>query len=493
MSLNQTSELRIPDLQAGVNFLSRIPVTDAALAEKQLVHFLDALLAQPLAAGVMFSLLEQARTPVEFFSGELAGAFQNKPLPLTDQDEASFQQTLALWRHMEQAYAVCARQSPDEHLRPQQQLRQMATLLQRCLYYRGKIILEHYRARRDLPLGTWRDLHGYYEAVEKWGVAHTPVDDAVQKNTSATHCAAAYITLLLVDIAGAYSYCAHDLALIQRWASHWASLVSLQALDDEELPSYAVELRKDAPLHPMGSAEGLGADARCLDTTRLGLHIYHLLGQLNQGSSAAQLGLGETSSAHVIRLLNRLVRPWTQSASPRRFRRFPTSGTVRVALGFAAMHACISNPAAEAPLDEWSVINHSANGFRLIRSCHGQEIAYAQLMALLPHDGEQFLLCRTSWLMQEEQIALVAGVAMLPGMPVAISVRMVGTDAGYLPAFILPATPVVRAEASLILPLGLYQAGQLIEVCAHDESLQVRLLSVVERGVDYERVSYEPA
>jgi hypothetical protein len=81
------------------------------------------------------------------------------------------------------------------------------------------------------------------------------------------------------------------------------------------------------------------ADARRLDTARLGLQISHMLSaSFVSASTPSQLGLGEETSGHVIKLLEHLSRPWTQLASPRRFRRFATQGAARVAVGFEAMH-----------------------------------------------------------------------------------------------------------------------------------------------------------
>jgi hypothetical protein len=394
------------------------------------------------------------------------------------------------------------------------------------------IILEHFHARRELPAGVWLDLHGYFETAEEWGVAYTPVEDALENSLQATHCAAAYSTLLLIDIASPYSNSVRNLGLIRRWAGMWAPLISIHKLDDDlEVPPYVVELMKDAPLHPSAVAERLGGDARRLDTTRLGLQINHMLSQLRQRITPAQLGLGEETMGHVIQLLEHLLRPWTQSASPRKFRRFATEGVARVAIGFEAMHFFVSGktfeqpdsanaysrsefdklftfreqedpgqgmsirPQITFPLDEWSVINHSANGFRLGRSCAGQKITHGQMIAVCPHDGEYFLLAQATWLMQEETGGLIVGLATLPGMPVGIGVRLASNSAGvrdrYIRAFMLPPVPAVKEEGSLVLPAGFYQASRVLEVFAGEETWQLRMNHVLQRGTDFDRVSYQ--
>lgn len=516
----------VPDRQTGLDFLSALPLANPAEAEQGLLQFLDRLLANPLAVGDMLPLLERARAPVNFVEEESARRYCNKPLPLSDAEEAGFLRVVSIWRRMEQAYALCARlQASDSH-HPQS----LAVLLQRCLFYAGRVIHEHYRARRELPPGVWLALHGYYATAEKSGVAMTPVEDALENSRQSTHCSAAYVTLLLLDMASPYRHSVRHLNLIRRWAGMWAPLVSVHALaDDEEVPPCLVELTKDAPLHPMGRSESLGPDARSIDTTRLGLQIDHLLGQLHQRIKPSQLGLGEETGSQVQELLARLSKPWTQSAAPRKFRRFAATGGARLATGFEAMHYHVgkkpftqpshaqaysrdafdtlftfrdrvdpardlsSKPHQDFPADEWSVINHSANGFRLSRSRAGQRIAHAQLLALMPHDGERFLLCRTRWLMQEADGRLAIGADLLPGMPTALGVRLAGTGERYVPAFLLPPVPATKEPASLVVPPGMYMAQRLIEIFAGTENRQLRLLQVIERGTDYERISYEPA
>lgn len=522
----------IPDLQTGMDYLAQLSLANPLVAERQLMRFLDGLLIAPPDPGILLALLEQARTPMCFVEEEMSRRYHNKSLPLAGEEESFFQQVMLAWQKMGKAYALCARMEAPETDNPQY-VSLVATILHRCLYYNGMVILEHYRARRELPAGIWLEFHGYYESAESWGVAYTPVEDVLENNLQATHCAAAYTTLLLIDIASPYSNSVRNLNLIRRWANLWAPLVSIHRLDDDlELPPYIIELMKDAPLHPTPEViDSPDAEVRRFDTTRLGLQISHMLSQLRQRVTPSQLGLGEETSGHVISLLEHLSRPWTQSASPRRFRRFATEGMARVAVGFEAMHFCVTGQAFEQPdsaatysrgdfdqlftfrdradpgqalairpvvsfpVDEWAVINHSANGFRLGRSSAGQKLSHGQLIVVCPHDGEHFLLAQVSWLMQEKNGGLVAGVATLPGLPVGIGVRDVieggVSNERYVRAFLLPAVPAIDAVESVVLPPGMYQASRVLEVFAGEEtSWRLRMNHVLQRGSDFDRISY---
>lgn len=530
-TVNETP-LEISDLRSGTDYLDHLSLANPVLAERQLMHFLDSLLVAPPEPVVLLALLEQARAPLCFVEEEMARRYHSRALPLGNEEESYFQQVVTAWRKMGKAYALCASlQQPDAE-NPQYQA-MVATILHRCLYYTGMVILEHYRARRELPPGIWLDLHGFYESAEEWGVAYLPVEDVLESSLLATHCAAAYSTLLLIEIASPYSNSVRNLNLIRRWAGMWAPLVSIHKLtNDLEVPPYIIELMTDTPLHPVAHTEEPTENARRLDTSRLSLQITHMLSQLHQRITPSQLGLGEETSAHVVALLDHLSRPWSQAASPRRFRRFATEGIAHVAVGFDAMYFCIAGkelgqpdsaaaysrgefdelftfrdrvepgqalsikPHVSFPVDEWSVINHSANGFRLARSCVGQRILHGQLMVLRPHDGAHFLLVQVTWLMQEESGGLVVGVLTLPGMPIGIGVRIAGSGAAsverYGSGFMLPAVPSIGEEASIVLPSGMYQASRILDFYIDGESPgQLRMNHVLQRGADFDRISYQ--
>src|SRR5574343_1533823 len=341
--------LQIVEIQDGTDYLAQLSLANPVLAVRPLLHFLDSLLAAPPEPGILFSLLEQARAPLCFVEEEMARRYHNRALPLANEEENYFQMVVTAWRKMGKAYALCARLEQPDTQNPQY-VALVATILHRCLYYTGMIILEHYRARRELPPGIWLDLHGFYETAEEWGVAYTPVEDVLESSLQATHCAAAYTTLALIDMASPYSNSVRNLNLIRRGAGLWAPLVSVHKLDDDmEVPAYVIELMKDLPLHPTAVTEEIGRDFRRLDTSRLGLQINHMLSQLRQRIRPSQLGLGEETSGNVIALLEHLSRPWSQLASPRRFRRFATEGVARVAVGFEAMHFCVTGQEFEQP------------------------------------------------------------------------------------------------------------------------------------------------
>lgn len=98
--------------------------------------------------------------------------------------------------------------------------------------------------------------------------------------------------------------------------------------------------------------------------------------------------------------------------------------------------------------------------------------------------------------MQDDTGGLIVGVATLPGMPTGIGVRIasskIGNQERYVRAFLLPPVQTIKEEGSIVLPPGMYQAGRVVEVFTGDETVgQLRLNHILQRGADYDRISYQ--
>ena len=191
----------IPDFQTGSDIIARLPLANPAQAALDLERLLDSLMAMPPESETYFRLLEHARLPITFVTEDLAKRYVNKPLPLGDIEEDVFLQVTTLWRKAARAYAHCAeKDSPDDHGAAHAQ--RVAMLLHRCIQNTGMSIVEHLRARRELPWGLWLDLHGYYASAEEWNIATLAISDPLEPLGRSTHIQAAYVSFLLCDMAG---------------------------------------------------------------------------------------------------------------------------------------------------------------------------------------------------------------------------------------------------------------------------------------------------
>jgi hypothetical protein len=108
-------------------------------------------------------------------------------------------------------------------------------------------------------------------------------------------------------------------------------------------------------------------------------------------------------------------------------------------------------------------------------------------------DAKSFQLGQLRWLLATDSGDLVCGVRLLPGLPLAAAVRGTGvnaTDEKYVQAIALAAVPALKAPPTLVLAPGWFRPKRVVEA-AIQKPMRVRLLEVIERGTDFERVAYE--
>ena len=484
------------NLQTGLDIIASLPLANAQQAHLEIKEFLDGLLKAPPEIDVYTELLEQLRPSLCFVVEDLARHFVNRPLPLGDVEEESFRQAIIIWIKMARSYAACAKLMRPEKTTEQQS--RFALILHRCIYYMGMALVEHQRARREQPPELWGDLYRYYAGAEKRGVALLPVPDALDPQGRDPHCASAFLSLLLYELANPYSLSPSDQNLVRTWADNWSTLVSLhRVLPQEAPPPFVVDLVKNTGLRP--PVAGHQAEhVRRLDTSRLAAHLKEIRQQLERKVSPAKIGLGASCSiAQCKRLLEQLEHPWSQAPAPREFPRRATSGEARLGVGFAAAYTCVSGKMPSTPdhdqaAEAWHTLDQSANGFRLSRGAAGEKVTHGQMLAICPHDGVRFLLAQVSWLMQKRQGGLTAGVVVLSGLPEAIELRalsptdsLAGTRAQ---AFLLPAISI-SAKSSLVIPQGWHQADRIVERTTNPKQ-RLRLKRLIESGTDFEQVRF---
>ena len=123
----------------------------------------------------------------------------------------------------------------------------------------------------------------------------------------------------------------------------------------------------------------------------------------------------------------------------------------------------------------------------------GRRMAHGQLVGVRPADGKNFQLGQVRWLMATDAGDLYCGVKLLPGLPLAAAVRGAGvgaTEERYVQAVALAAVPALEAPPTLVTAPGWFKPKRVIEA-AIGKPLRLRLLEVLERGTDFERLSYE--
>lgn len=148
------------------------------------------------------------------------------------------------------------------------------------------------------------------------------------------------------------------------------------------------------------------------------------------------------------------------------------------------------------PLETWNLENESIMGAKLRRSdTFGGRLHYNQLIAVRPDDAAAFMLGTTAWVNVTHSGQLQTGVRFMPGTAEPVSIRATGVNMTvsdkYVPAFLLGAVPALKAPASLVIPRDWFHPNRVVEVLHQNKDKQnVKMGFSVERGIDYERVSF---
>ena len=521
--------------KACLALLHEINATDAEEASRVLMDLLDGLAATPPEPEGHLQVLEEARPTLEFVLGEASKRYASRPLPPASAEEEVLQKVTHLWSVMSANYSLVAEKILAQSLSGGAE--QKALLAQRRVHYHAQVMIEFFRARREMPSGLWKALHDQYLAAEQADIADIRVTDSLNEALGAQSIKDSYVAALLIDAASPYSRTPREFSWLVRWALKFAPYCLIQ--DGEKVPEKASSLvldqASDKGLHPVAQKVP-EKRLRYLDTTKLAAHIQSLVSQLKKGANAASLGLGDDCvQPTCARLLVSLYRPWGLGASGRRFPRHRSKQQIRICTDLLAAAFFISGKeftqegrpkimdftrtealltlgervdegdlsddkmelrAAQLgyTLETWDVIDQSGAGFKMVREEGQSRVEHRQLLGLRIPKGERLLLAEVSWLQYSRDGILGAGISILPSPPSVISVRIVGNERSsrdqFRLGFIVPPVPAFKTEISLLIPAGWFQVDRRLLVQSDDASWYARLDRLVSRGSNFDRVSF---
>lgn len=518
-----------------LDLLRTLHPIDFRTTHDTLTHIVGRLLGARPAPNQHLEVLEAARDTLYFAQGEMARAYTARPLPPSHDAEHVLERVVALWQAMAQSYAVIAAADAREGTLEDQR----ALLAQRRVCCEGMALMEYFRAHRELPTGMWRAVHASYQDAVRSGLARVRVADPLNEVWRAQSPHEAYVAILLVDLANPYGRSERELNWVIRWAQRFAPYCALDTnIEDQKPSTYGVDTAADSSLRPLGLLPRTPTLLR-FDGSNLAVQIQAVLAQFKRGVKPAALGLGEdcpTSAS--ARLLLSLYRPWGLASSGRRFPRRARAGQVELtgdwlAIGFALGGKLFETPHATTttirrqwsddialitfgdrasritptaargqPLhadfesEHWQVLDQSVGGFRLQHAGDGVRLEHHQLVGIRPLDAEQLLLADISWLMYRSEGMLEVGVSVLPGIPRVVSVRPQAASGRREPlhqAFLLPPSPALKSDGSLVLPAMWFQADRIIELHEGGTPRRVCLRKLLLRGTNFDQCSFEPA
>ncbi len=505
-------------------WLENVPLANVSTAQHQLLVQVEEFNRYACGAKERLEVLEAIREAVNFVQIEQAKRFTNRALPMLQPEAAVFADTIELWEQMRLGYLRCL-EADQASLRAQR-----ALICQRALAYSGLRMFHHYRAYRQVPGRDWHGLHRLYARAEALGVTDEPVRDYLNRDVYESSPRIAYMRAVLMGMCSPNELVPRQLTFVAYLLERWADKVEVSKtpLQEGELPPLVVDYAGERCAERGADA---GAEPRYLDARRLAKSLRNRVALLRKGESPSRLALGEDCVQPSCELLLVfLYRQWCQARMPRAIERSRATDAAQACTDIAAIHYYISgsvfrgattfkeltskqreeiatfgrvstrneedyNVAQGFLLEHWRLEDESSQGLKLMRRAGtpGRRMAHGQLIGVRPGDGKNFQLGLVRWLMATDQGDLHCGVKLLPGLPLAAAVRAIGINAAdqkYVQAIALAAVPALNAPPTLVMSAGWFKPKRVIEA-AIGRVLRVRLLEALERGNDFERVSYE--
>jgi hypothetical protein len=512
-------------------WLEHVPLANVGTAQHQILSQLEELNCFPASAAVRLAVMETLREAVQFVQIEQAKRFTNRALPMAAAEATVFEDTTELWEEMRLGYLRCL----DAAVNGESGMRSQAALVcQRALAYSGLRMFHHYRAYREVPPEAWRGLHEAYACAERLGIVDDPVKDFLNRDVHDTSPRVAYARAVLMAMSNPNELTQRQLTFVTYLLERWAVKLDVHSqpvAEGEGLLPLIADLAGDSCPERAEPATSGAVEPRYLDTRKLAKSLRNRVALLRKGESPSRLALGEDCvQPSCEQLLVFLYRQWCQPKPGRATDRKTAGATAEACSELPAIHYYITGRSFRQPgdqkeltqkqrdeiatfgrvstrdeddyseahgfaLERWQIEDESAQGLRMVRraSDPGRRCTHGQLMVVRPADAKSFMLGQLRWLMAAQNGDLHAGMKLLPGLPAGTAVRPTGLNVQvekFVQALALGAVQAIGSPPTLVLPVGWYKPGRVVEL--HGETSQrVRLTELVERGSDFERVAYE--
>ncbi len=521
------------DAAGCAQWLGQLQLTNLHAAHGVLRTQLGEFNRYPMRGLERLHTLELLRETVASVQADYAKKLVAKKLPLGKDELTVFVSIIGLWQGMVTGYQRClqAYMAGDAQLAPHG-----ALLCQRGLLYSGLQIFEYLCTGYEFDGKLWSQLHALYAFSEEQGFQLEEVADGLNGNIRTASCRSVYVKLLLACHAYRAELTRKQLQLLDRWLTLWSPGISVERTctrSKGDAPPLAIDLDSPQGLMPLRHVNPSG-NVRYLAMVPLSklLRVKAIL--LQQGQSPQQLDLGEgCNSTDCMEFLNYLLQCWCEGRGERLAERHGEMQQAQMCYGMETCFAYIANKPFKQPgkssvvdtisrkqiesfgrvlsdtnrhnlaemgflLETWQVQDESTLGLRMLREENtGARLGPNQLVAVYTARADAFMLGVISWVRVTQIGRLHAGMRYLPGVPQTIAMKATGVNLSvsdkYVAALLLPAMDALKIPASLIIPRDWFQPRRVVEIIPADkQNLNVRMEFSVEKGLDYERVSFTP-
>ncbi|MHB8454670.1 MAG: hypothetical protein ACYDDO_08190 [Acidiferrobacterales bacterium] len=531
------------------DWLASLPLADSFATAQQLYRALYGLNRHDVDFKDRLELMELYAQPVASVSEALQTTKTHLNLPLNPKARqlSEFLQKL----HTEMAYGykyVIRDLSRSRNLWGKKPAPALAA--ERAIHHLGEMLLRCYQVYMPYPAGVWREIHTLYHLVEQ----SDALDDSLSGSREGTGARVAvrstYLRVVLLGLCGPYQLPQDECINVNAFLFSWAGKASIGPASDiaDPVGHFLVDLTADSPamLFPKDVKLKAAPYLRALSTIGLARTVHDFINQLKNGKSPRLLNIGtdciDVTGADMLR---RMVRFWGLAARRQYSRRARHESQLSVCVGLKALHffssgqkpfappeaqsaesAAVpiasletggdvafidldttSDPLAQSIADPmllssagemyrtvaWRIRDESAAGLSLLYRGGGAVVRVGDLLGIHDPDSGAWRVGVARWLKSPVAGELEMGVEMLAPAAFPAAVQLIGdgtSDARYVQALRLGATPALHQPATLLLDRGMAPPGRdlyLLDGTDRDAPRRVRIMKLIERTGSFEQ------
>ncbi len=495
-----------------------LPLTKTVEAGKQLLEFLEDVNRAKFSADERLIFIDTITPILCVVFEELEATYAYSSLPMPTRQLDAFQLARKLAVECSFTYKLVLMERSSKFLKFNAK-KNIGPNLYRAMYYAAAQILQCYKTYHPVPHGVWAELHQLFGFAEDSDLVTEPVDFINENQRAAqakTTIGEVYVETCLVSLADPYRLMYKEVDRVQEVLGRNRAMVDFRNDSEGANPNELFVIALDGDQAPKPVIQGTRAAAggsvlRILETKRL---IERLKQRAQPGANNNNATLAQSRATHDMSdLIQRLLRLWGDPPK-RQFRRNPASATLALCSGIKGIAyfaereleqaqaeteddsavyegrntmPLITIPqddaAKQVGVEEWQVLNQSANGLRLHRRQGGSvAVTVGEAVGVRFIGGRTWNMGVVRWLTLLEGDALEFGLELVS--PAATSVTIEATIGGGnrpIPALLL-APPHSETESDEILTLpDTFSDLREFTINDHGHQYTVRASTLMER------------
>jgi cyclic-di-GMP-binding protein len=495
-----------------------LPLTKTIESGNAILASLSAINRAKLPADERMALAEIYRPIIHVILDELDAIYAFASLPLPAKQQEAFDLAHALSSESAFPYKALVLERTGKFLGFGNK-KSLPLPIFRALMDLKALMVQSYKTYHPVPTGVWAEACSLFLYAEEQNVAAEIADPETQ-----TRITDVFHEMLMLSLADPYRLMHKEVDRVGELLRQNRGLVSLKTSAEGVDPARAVVIALDADSGPrplvQGNRQAEGSIMRLVDTSKL---VERLQQRLKAAASAAPTAAAKSRATHDLNdLMGRLARLWGEPPK-RQFRRNPTESGVALCAGIKALSyfaelAANEDPQADAqairdgrtiPLlkipqdpmsqlvgvEEWLILNQSANGLRLHRSEAGNvSVTVGEVIGVRFAGGRAWNLGVVRWLTLLEGNALEFGMELLSPTGYSITIEAtIGQSGKPTPAILLASTHAEAPSDTLITAVDTFSDLREFELNDHGEVWKVRATTLIERTSKFDLFQFQPS